>query len=52
MEEIDVWVGPVVYKSILLFYILHVFSAPPGGVLGVIWNSSYFFLSMILAAQL
>ena len=42
MEEIDVWVGPVVHKSILRFLHLLFFFTPPGGVLGVIWTSGYF----------
>ena len=43
MEEIDVWVGPVVHKSILRFYIIMLFfHATPGGVFDVIWTSSYF----------
>ena len=41
MKEMNVWVGPIVHESILGFYMCF-FSLPPGGVIGVIWISSYF----------
>ena len=37
----NVWVGPVVHKSILKFTCA-VFSPPPHGVMSVIWTSGYF----------
>ena len=35
----DVWVGPVVHKTIRRFYMYWFGSPPPGGVMGLIWTS-------------